>query len=220
MITRTAPTAVANLSLYFFLLCLVGCARDVIVVKSHFPTPLVNKLPLTVAIVFDEQFRNYRHEQDSKVRGEKGWTVQMGDAQSLMFKQLLAGVFNKTVLLETFPDKSEENVDAIFYPVIEDLQIAVPSVTKVNVFEVWLRYNLRLYNRDGDVIADWIMTAYGKTPTRFLKTQSRAVEQAAIVALRDAGANFVIGFASIPEVRQWLERENAIVSVPKTVMLR
>ena len=45
------------------------------------------------------------------------------------------------------------------------------------------------------------MTAYGKTPTAFLRSNEAAVNLAAVVALRDAGANFATSFLRIPEVQ-------------------
>jgi hypothetical protein len=48
------------------------------------------------------------------------------------------------------------------------------------------------------------MTAYGKTPTAFLQSDEAAVNLAAVVALRDAGAHFVTSFQRVPEVAQWL----------------
>jgi hypothetical protein len=52
------------------------------------------------------------------------------------------------------------------------------------------------------------MTSYGKTPTAFMQSDQAAVNLAAVVALRDAGANFATGFTRVPAVRDWLaERE-------------
>ena len=49
------------------------------------------------------------------------------------------------------------------------------------------------------------MTAYGKTPTAFLQSDEAAVNLAAVMALRDAGANFVINFTRVPDVLQWMQ---------------
>jgi hypothetical protein len=49
------------------------------------------------------------------------------------------------------------------------------------------------------------MTSYGKTPTAFLQSAEAAVNLAAVVALRDAGANFALNFTRGPEVKLWME---------------
>jgi len=48
------------------------------------------------------------------------------------------------------------------------------------------------------------MTSYGKTPTAFLQSDEEAVNLAAVMALRDAGAHFVTSFARVPAVSDWL----------------
>ena len=50
-----------------------------------------------------------------------------------------------------------------------------------------------------------IGTAYGKTPTAFMQSDSDAVNLAAVMALRDAGAHFITSFVRVPGVMSWLE---------------
>ncbi|MBL4826783.1 MAG: hypothetical protein JKY66_03565 [Spongiibacteraceae bacterium] len=197
------------------LLFVEACGNREVVVDTDFPSPLVKKLPLTIGIVYGEDFRSHSYEDSSDVKGEIDWVLKTGSAQVALFNKLVGGMFDQTVLLDKFPDSVTPDVDAVFSPVIEDIQIAVPLVTRVNVFEIWIRYNLRMYTPEGEVIADWIMSAYGKTPTRFLKTKAQAVEQATIVALRDGGANFVIGFEKVPEVRRWLDGQLKKIPIEK-----
>jgi hypothetical protein len=68
-----------------------------------------------------------------------------------------------------------------------------------------MRYRYELYAPDGELLAEWSMTSYGKTPTAFLRTAEAAVNLAAVVALRDAGANFAMNFTKVPEVRSWMD---------------
>jgi hypothetical protein len=53
--------------------------------------------------------------------------------------------------------------------------------------------------------AEWPLTAYGKTPTSFMQSDVDAVNLAAVMALRDAGANFITSFARVPGVMDWIE---------------
>ena len=68
-----------------------------------------------------------------------------------------------------------------------------------------MRYRYELYAPDGELLAEWSMTSYGKTPTAFLQTAEAAVNLAAVVALRDAGANFAMNFTRVPEVKTWMD---------------
>jgi hypothetical protein len=53
------------------------------------------------------------------------------------------------------------------------------------------------------------MTAYGKTPTAFLQSAEAAVNLAAVMTLRDAGANFAVNFSRVPDVQQWLQQKRS-----------
>ena len=82
----------------------------------------------------------------------------------------------------------------------------MPFETRLNVFEVWVKYNLQVFNSEGEPVADWLMSAYGKTQTRFLKSEEEALDQATTAALRDAGVRLAIGFKRVPEIRDWIEQ--------------
>jgi hypothetical protein len=97
-------------------------------------------------------------------------------------------------------------VDAVLIPEVVELQYALPAQTNVKVYEIWIRYRLQLVTSGGDPIADWNMSAYGKTPTALLQTDQSAVNLAAVMALRDAGANFATSFGRVPEVQAWLQQ--------------
>jgi hypothetical protein len=95
-------------------------------------------------------------------------------------------------------------VDAVFAPLIEEFQLALPAKTKLDVYEVWIKYNMRLVTAEGDYIADWVLTSYGKTPTETFRTTEAAINDAAVVALRDLASSFSLSFTQVPEVRDWL----------------
>jgi len=87
---------------------------------------------------------------------------------------------------------------------VEELQYAIPAHTQIKVYEIWMRYRFELTSPAGAPIAQWEMTSYGKTPTAFLQTDQEAVNFAAVMALRDAGANFATNFNRVPAVQEWL----------------
>ena len=68
-------------------------------------------------------------------------------------------------------------------------------------------YNIQVFDSDGDILADWLMTSYGKTQDRFMASSEDALNEAAIVALRDAGTRLVIELPRVPEVRAWLAQQ-------------
>jgi hypothetical protein len=188
------------------LLLLAGCGTKQVVVEGNFPQPLVSKYPLTVGVWYDPAFREHEFFDEAKGRTDSDWLVRTGEAQVDMWDTLLRGLFARVVHLEYPPGEGEPPpVDVVLAPEVDELQYAIPTQTNIKVYEIWMRYNLALRQPDGAPIADWQMTAYGKTPTAFLQSDEAAVNLAAVMALRDAGANFITSFPAVPDVALWLE---------------
>ena len=124
-----------------------------------------------------------------------------------MWDTVLAGMFRNFVEMQATPGSSvmSQVVDAVLIPHVDELQYAIPTQTHVKVYEIWMRYRFELVTRTGEPIAEWMMTAYGKTPTAFMQSDTSAVNLAAVMALRDAGANFVTSFTRVPELAEWLD---------------
>lgn len=213
-----SKTSASQVAIWRRLLCavallwLAGCGPTTVQVEGQFPEPLMQQLPLAMGVWYGEDFRGHEFFDEAKGRGESDWLVQTGSAQIEMWDILLNGMFLRMTQMseEPGPDKLNEAVDAILIPSVDELQYAIPTHTNVKVYEIWMRYRFKLVEQNGDPIAEWTMTAYGKTPTAFLQSDAAAVNLAAIVALRDAGANFATGFMKVPEVRAWLQQRGRI----------
>jgi len=200
---------------------LLGCGPKQVVVQGEFPVPLVEPLPLTLGVVYTEAFSSHEIFDENSGRSESDWLVKTGEAQTAFWDILLGGMFERVVPI-TDHDSFHSHLsamDAVLIPYVEDLQYSVPLHTNVKVFEIWMRYRFRLvtpdaiHDHDGnglsynptEHIADWQLSAYGKTPSKFLQSDEEAVNAAAVVALRDAGANFVTSFERITAINDWLK---------------
>lgn len=191
-----------------------ACGPSEVSVQGQFPTPLMQQLPLTMGVWYDEAFATHEFFDEAKGRAESGWIVRTGDAQVDMWDTLLPGMFQEVVHMQALPRPGQMNqaVDAVLIPHVEELQYAIPTHTNVKVYEIWMRYRFELVTASGKPLAEWTMTAYGKTPTAFLQSDEAAVNLAAVMALRDAGANFVTTFARVPQVQDWLSGRNSQVA--------
>lgn len=187
---------------------LAACGPAEVVVKGNFPSPLMQKLPITLGVWYDEDFAHHEFFEEAKTKTESGWLVRTGEAQVQMWDSLLDGMFTRVLPMSGKPGPGQMNpsVDAVLIPHVEELQYAIPAHTSVKVYEIWMRYRLQLVTTGGQPIADWTMTAYGKTPTAFLQSDQEAVNLAAVMALRDAGANFASNFTRVPAVQEWLQK--------------
>lgn len=175
--------------------------------QGSFPAPLISPLPVTVGIWYEPEFAQHEFFDEAKGRSESDWVVKTGEAQVQMWSQLFDRMFTEVRPLEAAPSPDQMNpaVDAVLIPRVDELQYAIPAHTNVKVYEIWMRYAFELVTTSGDPIAEWTMTAYGKTPTAFLQRDEEAVRLAGVVALRDAGAHFITTFQKVPEVARWLE---------------
>ena len=209
---------------WLLLLCLTllgaGCASKQVVVEGKFPAPLLDPIPITMGVIYPSAFAQHEFFDEAKGRAESDWLVKTGEAQVEFWDILLTGLFDDVVHIrdwETVQNRGTE-IDGVLIPAIAELQYTIPTHTNVKVYEIWMRYEFRLVDigaihqqEDGALsfnpeerIAQWPITAYGKTPTAFLQSDEEAVNLAAVVALRDAGAHFITTFGRTPDVAAWL----------------
>ncbi len=215
----------AVLGRYLLALCLTllgaGCASKQVVVEGSFPKPLLDPLPVTLGVIYSSAFAEHEFFDEAKGRAESDWLVKTGEAQVEFWDILFSGMFEDVVHIrdwETVQSLGAE-IDGVIIPAIAELQYTIPTHTNVKVYEIWMRYQFRLvdisalHQRDDGALsfnseerlATWPITAYGKTPTAFMQTDEEAVNLAAVVALRDAGAHFITTFGATPGVATWLD---------------
>lgn len=192
-----------RLLLVFLLLAMTGCGVNNVVIEGNFPTPNVSQLPLTVAVFYDDALRDFSYIEYSET-GQEEYNIASGVSHIQLFNAILPAMFTDVVIVNSLEEAQSRNVDAVFAPAIEEFQLALPAKTKLDVFEVWIKYNMRLLSAEGDYIADWVLTSYGKTPTETFRSVEAAINDAAVVALRDLASSFSLSFAQVPEVRDWL----------------
>ncbi|WP_346838906.1 hypothetical protein [Microbulbifer sp. SAOS-129_SWC] len=201
---------VAKITLLAVVLFAAGCAHTV-QVDGQFPTPVGTQFPLTVGVYLSQDFRNYRYHEDSEDRDE--WNIDTGSAQKNLFTTVLDSMFTKTVALPSYPESLPKDVELVIVPEVRELQFTMPRETRVNIFEVWIKYDMHAYDAKGNTVANWVITAYGKTPTAFLKSREAALAQAINVALRDAGATLYTGFKRVPELQAFVANKQRAISL-------
>ncbi len=184
---------------------LLGCSASVIEISGNYPSPLVTQLPLTLGVIYDDNFSNYSFTEIDEFSGDDQYIINSGTTQVQLFNTILPAVFSEVVFLDSLEDvASHPGLDMIFQPAIEEFQVGLPQKTRLDVYEIWVKYNMRLSAPDGSSIADWAMTAYGKSPQETFGSVDAGVNEAAVEAFRDLAATFSLGLTSIPEVNDWL----------------
>ena len=189
--------------LFLSVLLLASCGVSNVTIEGSFPTPNISKLPLTVAVYYDDALREFAYLEYSETGAEE-FNIESGQSHIELFNAVLPAMFEEVVVVDSMEAAEARGVDAVFAPLIEEFQLALPAKTKLDVYEVWIKYNMRLVTAEGDYIADWVLTSYGKTPTETFRTTEAAINDAAVVALRGLASSFSLSFTQVPEVRDWL----------------
>jgi hypothetical protein len=187
------------------LLLLSGCGGPVIV-EEAFPVPLIERLPLRVALHYAPAVADYTYKES--LAGERDWTVHLGTANVRMFDSVFAGLFLATQRVAGIDTAAQEmpDLDAIIAPAVDAFEFSLPGQAGTGRYAVWIRYNLDVYDRDGQLLLRWPVTAYGQSGTGGLSDEE-SMERATVLALRDAAASIAVGFAQQPRLRESLLKE-------------
>ena len=196
---------ITKLSLALIVLVILGgCSSSASVqVDRTFPKVLGEPKPVTASIVFAEDFSTFVAQPNENT------DIDIGTAQVEVLQNAFAGLFNDVEFV-TSRDQITNTRGLVITPSVREVQVSTPSDNYLNVFEVWIKYNLEIQSVDGDPIDSWFMPAYGKTPDAFMYSKPKAIEEAAVIALRDAGAKLILDFYRIPAIYGWMMEQQIL----------
>ena len=195
MTHRSAEMGILNvlsykhISTFVFAILLAGCGANVVLDSPSIPTPLVVKIPATVALRIPSEFQSYIHEEE--VIGREQWSINLGSANATFFTQLFGYMFEDVIVIGPDDDATLLDIDALVEPSIDAFEFSVPNQSKNESFAVWIRYRIRVFDKLGTEVATWPVSAYGKSQTTTMGG-SDALRRAAILAMRDAAALMIM----------------------------
>lgn len=172
-------------------------------IVQQFPEVVSEPRDIKAAIVFDQTFSTYI------ARPTENISIDIGSAQVALLTNAFRGLFQQ-VQTVTSRDQLDPDTELVIIPSVLQVQVSTPSDFYLNVYEVWIKYNLDLETAQGEPIDSWFMPAYGKTPGSMLASKTNAIEEATIVALRDAGAKLLLDFFRIPSVYGWMDQQKKL----------
>jgi hypothetical protein len=179
--------------------CLASCGGSQVIVESTFPRPLIEPLPVSMGVVIPDELYNFIYTED--IPDQSLWTIALGDANVAMLAPLFEGMFRETTDLESLA-AADTTLDGVIEPTLEKFEFDVPTGERDEFVEVWLQYEITVYEPDGGTVMQWPVSGYGKS--ELLRDPEDAVQRAAIVAMREAGATIATKFSEQPQMRQWL----------------
>ncbi len=188
-----------------------GCAgANVKLETPTIPTPLIDKIPASVGLRMPENFHHFVHEE--QVYGREEWSIDLGGSNAALFTQLFGYMFQNVIVLNESDDPKTLAIDALIEPSIDAFEFSVPNQSKTDSFAVWIRYRIRVFDFDGNEVANWPVSAYGKSQTASI-SGSQALQRAAILAMRDAAALMIIKLDEMTGISK-LAESRAATAVP------
>jgi hypothetical protein len=178
--------------------------------EGSFPIPLIAKSPVNMGIHLDEALTTYTHTETIENKGS--WEVFLGPAQKELFGNLAIGLFQDYAFVDGL--SVEPPLDGVLQPAISEVQFALPSQTRSDYYEVWIRYDFYLYDRAGNPVGQWKLPAYGKASKSNYGSKTNGLQAAAMAACRDAMAFFSINFAREPAVQKWIAAGKPLMPPP------
>ena len=198
-------------SVILLLPLLAGCDQA-LVVPTTFPEPVVQPLPLDVALHFTNEFANYRYHED--VGGDAEWEIELGKANVALFESVSRRLFRSATRVSSRPvgpDAAAYN--AIIEPSVAAFEFSLPSQSATDQYSVWIRYTVKVFRPDGTELTAWNISAYGESDSTMLRP-ARSMEQATILALRDAAATLTVNFANEARARGVMPMEETNAPSP------
>lgn len=168
-----------------FLTALGACSSQVTVNAPTIPDPLVDRIPISVAVKFPDAFEHFVHQEN--VIGKEKWTIDLGRSNILLFTKLFDAMFEEFTVADDSVDPRDLPIDAWIEPSIDAFEFSVPSQSQTPSFAVWIRYRIKIFDSGGKQFANWPISAYGKSLSTTMGGDD-ALRRAAVLAMRDAAA--------------------------------
>ena len=181
--------------------CLAGCGGSQVIVESTFPKPLVEALPVSMGVIIPDELYNFIYTED--IPDQSLWTIALGDANVAMLAPLFEGMFQQTRDIDSLAlAANDSSLDGVIEPKLEKFEFDVPQGERDKFVEVWLQYAITVYDPSGATIIEWPVSGYGKS--ELARDAEDAVQRAAVVAMREAGATIATKFSEQPQIKVWL----------------
>lgn len=212
MISSTLKTVLIAV----FLTALGGCSSHVIVNAPTIPDPLVDRIPISVAVKFPVEFEHFVHQE--QMLGKEKWTIDLGRSNTLLFTKLFDAMFDEFIVVDDGVDPRDLAIDAWIEPSIDAFEFSVPSQSQTPSFAVWIRYRIKIFDSQGNQFANWPISAYGKSLTTTMGGDN-ALRRAAVLAMRDAAALVIMQMDKATGIRN-LNREtlSKVAASPEPAM--
>jgi hypothetical protein len=174
------------------LLALGGCSAVLIQPRGELPKPLVVSTPAKVAVVVTPEMANYLHKES---RASVDYEAQLGEAHKEIVTDIFRAEFKEAKVFDSVDAaRVEPGLQAIFEPRIEQFSFANAKETGGIYCAVTIRYQIRIYAPNGELVDNLTLTGYGSGPAPKIGNGAEELGIAGYAAMRDAAAKFLTQF--------------------------
>ncbi len=190
--------------LMIILLALLQACATSVVVQGTVPTPLVHRIPAQSGVHYAHAFKHYQYTEDIKASGS--WKIDFGRQNLEFFRSLMEAMFTSVeeVAGPVLTADERQRLDGILVPEIVNFGFLIPEISGLKFYSVSIEYRMLMYNKAGEKIGAWNFVGYGKSEARSFGADD-ALNEATVLAIRDAGARLAIGLIDRPGVQVWLQ---------------
>lgn len=173
-------------------LLLTGCAKVIVRPEGELPRPLIVQTPAKVGVVVTPETGNYTHKES---RASVDYEAQLGPTHKQIVTEIFRAEFAEAKLFDSVDAaRLEPGLHAIFEPRIEQFSFANAKETGGIYCAVTIRYQIRIYAPNGELVDNLTLTGYGSGPAPKIGNGEEELAIAGYAAMRDAAAKFLTQF--------------------------
>lgn len=178
-----------------------GCTTTQFEAQPVIPEPLVTRIPVVVGVYMPAAFSEAVHREK---RDGAQVEIALGKAQAAGFRRLMNAMFTRVVPVPAVDAgaATDPEIRGVLEPVLEEFSFVTPRDTGTPLYAVSLKYRINAYKPTGELVDSWTFTGYGAQASSSVPGQGKtALQQAAGLAMRDAGAKIAVEFREQAMVR-------------------
>jgi hypothetical protein len=173
-----------------------ACAPTRFEASSDIPQPLLERIPVVVGMHLPQEFREKVYEE-KREQGGGEYVIGLGKAQTAGFTRILNAMFERVVEVSSpaAAAATDAAIRGVLEPALDEVAFVTPADSGTSTYAVSLRYSVRLYSPQGELVESWTFTGYGSQPaSMFPGKGDEALAAATRLALRDAGTKLAAEF--------------------------
>ncbi len=166
-------------------------------VNSDIPTPVIDKLPLTAGVVFDEKLTRFTTTEQQQ-NGKK-WQIGLGNTNRKVLNDIFTSLFENVVILPDAKAATEppENVAFTLVPRIDDYSMLSAGDAGGKFYAVSMRHFIDIYDAAGQRTGTMEVNSYGRHRKGGPMTNGTAeIDAATDDAFRDLAVTLVVELPS------------------------